>query len=145
VPTRQAEIEKLAALALAPLVEVAWADGHITPAERAGVIEAARSIGLDQNTEFCRTTLRRWLHEPPPTEALEQWRRLLVPTLAASESRLARMSERRLVDEALKIAKMDERPFDAGSSVDANDAITDGERRVLEDLAAALEQLQHDD
>lgn len=145
MPTRQAEIEKLAALALAPLVEVAWADGHITPAERAGVIEAARSIGLDQNTEFCRTTLRRWLHEPPPTEALEQWRRLLVPTLAASESRLARMSERRLVDEALKIAKMDERPFDAGSSVDANDAITDGERRVLEDLAAALEQLQHDD
>ena len=145
MPTRQAEIEKLAALALAPLVEVAWADGHITPAERAGVLEAAKSIGVDQQSEFCRTTLRRWLSQPPPTEALEQWRRLLVPTLAASESRIARKSERRLVDEALRIAKMDERPFDVGSFVDPNAAITDAERQILEELSAALAGLVTDD
>jgi hypothetical protein len=141
VPTRQEEIERLAALALAPLVEVAWADGRITPAERAGVLEAAKRIGLDQNSDFCRSTLRRWLQRPPPTEALEEWRRLLVPTLAASESRLARMSERRLVDEATRIAKMDQRPFDTGSFVDASVAITKEERRVLEELAAAIETL----
>jgi hypothetical protein len=145
VPTRQAEIEKLAALALAPLVEVAWADGQVTPAERAGVLDAAKRIGLDQNSEFCRSTLRRWLQRPPPTEALERWRQLLASTLAASESRLARMSERRLFEEASRIAKMDHRPFDTGSTVDPDTAITEEERRVLEDLAAALAGLEADD
>ena len=43
--TRQEEIEKIAALVLGPLVEVAWADGHVTPGERAGVLEAARFWG----------------------------------------------------------------------------------------------------
>ena len=89
MPTRQEEIEKLAALALAPLVEVAWADGAVTPAERQGVMEAARQLGIDQHSEFCRSTLRRWLHEAPPTEALRQWRELLGPTLAESSARAA--------------------------------------------------------
>lgn len=141
VPTRQEDIERLAALALAPLVEVAWADGVVTPAERQGVLEAARAIGVDQNSEFCRSTLRRWLHSPPPTEALAEWRRLLAPTLAASLARAARKSESRLLDEAMKIAKMDERPFDPGSSVDARAGITDAEQRILDELAAALRDL----
>ena len=143
--TRQEEIEKIAALALGPLVEVAWADGHVTPGERAGVLEAARSLGLDQRSEFCRSTLKRWLTERPPTEALQEWRRLLAPTLAASGSRPARKVERRLLEEATTIAKMDERPFDEGASVDANMGITPEERAVLDELASALERLGSED
>lgn len=139
--TRQEEIEKIAALALGPLVEVAWADGHVTPGERAGVLEAARSLGLDQRSEFCRSTLRRWLTEPPPTEALVEWRRLLASTLAGSDTRPARKSERRLLDEAITIAKMDERPFDEGASVSAGAGITAEEQAVLDELAAALQKL----
>ena len=144
MPTRQEEIEKLAALALAPLVEVAWADGAVTPAERQGVLEAARQLGIDQHSEFCRSTLRRWLHEAPPTEALEEWRRLLAPTLADSDARAARKSERRLLDEARRIAKMDERPFAEGASVDARAGITDTEQRVLDELARALSEVGDD-
>ena len=143
--TRQEEIEKIAALALSPLIEVAWADGHVTPGERAGVLEAARALGLDQRSEFCRSTLRRWLTERPPTEALEQWRRLLAPTLAASGSRPARKTERRLLEEAKTIAKMDERPFDEGASLTSNTGITAEEQAVLDELAAALENLSSDD
>ena len=139
--TRQEEIEKIAALALGPLVEVAWADGHVTPGERAGVLEAARSLGLDQRSEFCRSTLRRWLTEPPPTEALVEWRRLLASTLAGSDTRPARKSERQLLDEAITIAKMDERPFDEGASVSAGAGITAEEQAVLDELAAALQKL----
>ncbi len=142
MPTRQEEIEKIAALALSPLIEVAWADGHVTPGERAGVLEAARAWGLDQRSEFCRSTLQRWLTEPPPTEALMEWRRLLGPTLAASGSRPARKSERRLLDAALGIAKMDERPFDEGASVSAGAGITEAEQSVLDALAIALEGLE---
>lgn len=138
MPTRQEEIEKLAALALAPLVEVAWADGAVTPAERQGVLEAARLFGLDQHTEFCRSTLRRWLHEAPPTEALQEWRRLLATTLERSSARAARKSGESLLGEARRIAKMDERPFEEGASVDARAGITDEEQRVLDELARAL-------
>ncbi len=141
MPTRREEIEKLAALALAPLVEVAWADGHVTPAERQGVLEAAKLIGVDQHSEFCRSTLRRWLHEAPPTEALDAWRRLLAPTLADSESRSARKSQDRLLSEARKIAKMDERPFEEGASLDARAGITQSEQSVLDELASALDNL----
>lgn len=139
--TRQEEIEKIAALALGSLVEVAWADGHVTPGERAGVHEAARALGLDQRSEFCRSTLKRWLTERPPTEALQEWRRLLAPTLAESGSRPARKVERRLLEEATTIAKMDERPFDEGASVSAAVGITEEEQEVLDELAAALARL----
>ena len=138
--TRQEEIEKIAALALGSLVEVAWADGHVTPGERAGVLEAARALGLDQRSEFCRSTLKRWLTERPPTEALQEWRLLLAPTLTESGSRPARKVERRLLEEATTIAKMDERPFDEGASVSASVGITEEEQEVLDELAAALER-----
>lgn len=141
MPTRQEEIERLAALALAPLVEVAWADGAVTEAERQGVLEAAKAIGVEQHGEFARTTLRRWLHERPPTEALEAWRALLAPTLSESEARSARKTERKLLGEAHRIAKMDERPFEVGASIDAKAGITADEQRVLDELAAALEKL----
>ena len=139
--TRQEEIEKIAALALGSLVEIAWADGHVTPGERKGVYEAARALGLDQRSEFCRSTLKRWLTERPPTEALQEWRRLLAPTLTESGSRPARKVERRLLEEATTIAKMDERPFDEGASVSAGIGITKEEQEVLDELAAALERL----
>ena len=141
MPTRQEEIERIAALALAPLVEVAWADGAVTEGERQGVIEAARAMGIERNSEFVRTTLLRWLHESPPTEALEAWRRLLAPTLADTSSRAARESESKLLEEARRIAKMDERPMDIGASIDPSAGITADEQRVLDELAAALATL----
>jgi hypothetical protein len=142
MPTDQDEIEKIAALALAPLVEVAWADGHVTPAEREGVLEAARALGLGQRSEFCRSTLRRWLSEAPPTEALEQWRRQLAPALAESTSRPARKARSRLLSEAVKVAKMDGLAFEQGPAANARAGITEEEQRVLDELAAALEGIE---
>ena len=135
---RQEEIERIAALALASLVEVAWADGQVTPAERAAVLEASRLLGLRQRSEFCRTTLYRWLEDPPPTEALEQWRQLLAPTLAEAATRPGRKVASRLLREATKVAKMDARPMDVGASIDPRAGITYEEQRVLDDLATAL-------
>lgn len=135
---REEELQKLAALTLAPLVEIAWADGHVTAGERAGVMQAAEAMGLGQHTDFCRTTLMRWLHEPPPTEALERWRKKLAPTLAEGLTRAARRSGPRIREEARKIAKMDERSFIDGTSLEPDAGITPEEQRVLDDLDAAL-------
>ncbi len=136
--TKREEIERLAGQALAPLVEVAWADGRVTAAERQAVLDAARAFGLHQSTDFCRSTLLRWLHEEPPSEALEAWRELLAPTLVEAESRPARQSERRLLDAAHRVAKMDERSFVEGKPFDCRSGITDAEQRVLDELASAL-------
>lgn len=142
MPTRQEEIERIAALTLAPLVEVAWADGHVTPAEREGVLEAAKSLGLEQRSEFCRSTLRRWLSDAPPTEALAQWRRLLAPALSESASRPALKAKNRLLSEAVNVAKMDGLDFVEGPAVDARAGITDEEQRVLDELSAALASVE---
>lgn len=142
---RQEEIDEIAALAMAPLVEVAWADGNITPGERAAVLEAAKTLGLDQRSEFCRSTLKRWLFERPPAEAFVRWRQSLASALASGETRPSRKISRRLVSEAQRIAKMDERPFEEGSSVDARAGITAEERSVLDDLSAVLEGVHRDD
>ena len=139
MPTDQEEMERLAELALAPLVEVAWADGHITPAEREGVLVAAKSLGFGQRSEFCRSTLKRWLHERPPTEALEAWRRLLAPMLTESTSRPALKARNRLQREAMMIAKMDGLAFEEGASADSRAGITEEEQRVLNDLATVLD------
>jgi len=148
LPSHQEEIEKLAALALAPLVEIAWADGHVTDGERQGVLEAAKALGLGQYTEFCRSTLRRWLTEAPPTEALSEWRRALASTLAESEGRTARTNERGLLEQALRVARMDERSFlDAGDGIklDPQRGVVPEERRILEELQAALASIRHED
>ncbi|MFP6655236.1 MAG: hypothetical protein VCB25_06390 [Myxococcota bacterium] len=142
MPTHQDELEKIAALVLAPLVEVAWADGHVTPAEREAVFEAARALGLGHRSEFCRSTLRRWLNQPPPKQALEQWRQSLAPTLAASVSRPALKARNRLLNEAIKIAKMDGLDFEQGPSIDPRAGITDTEQRVLNELTAVLESVE---
>ena len=132
------EIERLAALALAPLIEVAWADGRVTPAERKAVVDAAKAMGLG-NREFCQTTLARWLHERPPTAALERWRQLLAPTLARNAGRASRQSQRHLLKAAEDVARMDQ----AGFGID--DGVTPEERRVLEELAKALASLPYRD
>jgi hypothetical protein len=123
--------EIIAVIALTPLVEVAWADGKVTAAERRSVLDAAASFGLAQR-DFCQTTLARWLTAPPPTEALQEWRRVLGPTLAATEGRSARATERELLAAAHSVARMDELPLDIGSG------LTEPEAEVLRDLSLAL-------
>lgn len=135
---RQQEIDEIAALAMGPLVELAWADGHVTPGEHTAVLEAARIFGLDQRSEFCRSTLKRWLHSKPEPETLDRWRVELAPALSSAATRSARKIARRLLTEAERIAKMDERPFEEGASVDPAAGITEEERRILDDLAATL-------
>lgn len=122
-------------------MEIAWADGRVTDAERRAVLEAARLLGLRQSTDFCRSTLLRWLHEEPPSEALRAWRQLLAPTLSDAESRSARKSERALLDQAYRIAKMDERSSVEGESFDARSGITEEEQRVIDELREVLQKV----
>lgn len=63
-------------LPLVPLVQVAWAEGGVTPAERALIVKLARSRGIAESTEADRQ-LAAWLDENPGVEVFERAMRLV--------------------------------------------------------------------
>lgn len=76
--------ETLAALALIPLVAVAWADGTVEDRERKAVMEGARASGINEGG-ISHALLEHWLGERPGPDLLETWKgytRALVATLS---------------------------------------------------------------
>jgi hypothetical protein len=63
----------LAALALIPLVAVAWADGRIDKEERAAVLSAAEGAGLHKDNANYQL-LEQWLAAPPPLDMVIKWK-----------------------------------------------------------------------
>lgn len=68
----------LAALALVPLVEVAWASGAVEAEERKLVMQAAKDAGLDAQSQ---ELLSSWLSHAPDRALVNAWRSY-VATLA---------------------------------------------------------------
>ena len=62
----------LAALALIPLVQTAWADGSMKDAERDAVLGAACGQGLDRKSHSYEL-LDAWLSNPPPADLYDAW------------------------------------------------------------------------
>ncbi len=61
-----------AAIALVPLIEVAWADGKLDEAERAAVLKAAIEEGVDPDGP-AHTLLDTWLASRPGPELRAAW------------------------------------------------------------------------
>lgn len=62
----------VAALALVPLVEVAWADGDLAPEERASVLRASEEQGIHVGTRAHRL-LATWLEHRPSDDLFAAW------------------------------------------------------------------------
>lgn len=62
----------VAALALVPLVEVAWADGELAPEERASVLRASAEQGIDPGTR-AHQLLAGWMEHRPSPGLFEAW------------------------------------------------------------------------
>jgi hypothetical protein len=93
----------VAALSLAPLVLVAWADGQVDAREREAVHAAASEIGVDEKGAG-RQLLDRWLATRPPQHLISAW----TDYIHAISSRLGEAEKRRLkadlLDRAHKVA-----------------------------------------
>ncbi len=66
------EAETLAALAIVPLVVVAWADGKLDRDERDAVLEAARGAGVGEDS-VAYALLEGWLAYRPGGELFDAW------------------------------------------------------------------------
>jgi hypothetical protein len=62
----------VAALALVPLIEVAWADGELAPEERASVLRASEEQGIRAGTRAHRL-LATWLEHRPSQDLFGAW------------------------------------------------------------------------
>jgi hypothetical protein len=65
--------EMLVAFKLYPLVEIAWADGHVDRDERNAVIDAAIKSGVPRDAETIKH-LNDWLSRGPTDEMRKVWR-----------------------------------------------------------------------
>jgi hypothetical protein len=68
----QVRPETVAALALVPLIEVAWADGNLDEKERMAVLQATDHLGsTDSNAD--RVLLEEWLKQKPDPKLMDAW------------------------------------------------------------------------
>ncbi len=71
------EADTWAAVSIAPMVEVAWADGKIDDAERRAVLSAAEGNGIaSDNPVFA--LLENWLKQRPDGRLIEVWEAFIV-------------------------------------------------------------------
>ncbi|MCH8819815.1 MAG: hypothetical protein IIB03_05780 [Acidobacteria bacterium] len=66
------DAQTLAALALVPLIEVAWADGYLDEKEKQAVLEAAHASGFEKG-QVAYEVLESWLTQQPKPKLLETW------------------------------------------------------------------------
>jgi len=68
----QVRPETIAALALIPLIEVAWADGKIDEKERNAILKATETVGF-AGRDIDRVLLEEWLDKRPDPILLNAW------------------------------------------------------------------------
>jgi hypothetical protein len=70
-------------LPFVPLIEVAWAEGGVTPAERELIVKLARTRGIDDNSAADRR-LNEWLSSRPDAIVFAKAGRLIAAVLDSS-------------------------------------------------------------
>ena len=119
-------------LCVVPLVQVAWADGWVTHAERHHVLAIARLHGVEENT-VASHQLEAWLEWPPSEEFFQgSWR-----AIRAALDSLPQDERKTRQDALIGDCK------DVASATWHLGKIGAAERKVLEEIQKQLEPHQH--
>lgn len=124
--------DTLAALSLAPLVAVAWADGEIDAKERAAVLSRAVEAGLGAQ-DPCYAMLDQWLGTRPPPSLIASWKAYIASVSATlgPEARQALKSD--ILGRARAVAEAA-----GGGILGLGRKASAAEERVLHELSEAL-------
>lgn len=125
------DAETLAALAMAPLVAVAWADGEVAERERAAILEVAEARGVRAGTP-ARELLDSWLSAQFSPKLFDAW----VAYMRASCAELGPDERAALKSQHLEGAR--DVAAAAGGVLGVR-SISREERSVLERLEAAFQ------
>jgi len=124
--------DTLTALSLVPLVEVAWADGKVDPAERQTIMAAAEAMGL-QNGGTGYRLIENALSMRPAARLREMWEqyiRAMCKSMSAEE-RAGLKNE--LLQRARQVAEA------AGGFLGVGPKTSAREKALLDELAHAFE------
>jgi hypothetical protein len=124
-------VERL--LHLVPLVQVAWAEGHVTKRERERILEVAGLRGVAEGTP-AHQQLTAWLDRRPSDEFFEKTLRIIRHLMQAMFPRERAASRNNLVSYCLSVAAA------SGGLLGLGNKVSDKEQEVLERIAAELER-----
>lgn len=129
--------ETISLLHVVPLVQMAWAEGHVTIRERALIIEAARARGIELDSPADRM-LAGWLAERPSDELFNTTLRAIQAMLASRPEAEREASEKDLLSYLTSIAS-------ASGGVLGWGTVSNEERAVLTRITQELEKTHRSD
>lgn len=124
------EATTLAALALVPAVYVAWADHHVTDAERKAVLDAAEQRGIASDSVASKL-LQSWLEHPPKKDLWQAWKQCAADVGKGLPQETSELLFKDVTEIAETVAK-------ASGGVLGIGKISSNERAVLDDIKATL-------
>lgn len=122
--------DTMAAIALVPLVHVAWSDGELEPKERDAILQAAEHKGINADTP-ARELLDKWLESDPGDELFAAWS----DYVGGLEEHLEPDQVVELRDQVVEFAREVARA--AGGFLGFG-SVSDSETRALEEISAAF-------
>lgn len=122
--------DTLAVLPLVPIVQMAWAEGGITPAERTLLVQLARDRNITEGSEADRL-LADWMSRKPSSEVFSRATRLIRAMLETGTPDSTSLSADDLIKYCESIAAASGGIFGIGS-------ISGEERATLARIAAEL-------
>lgn len=124
--------DTISLLHVVPLVQMAWAEGHVSMRERDLILEAARARGIESGTAADRL-LQQWLTARPSDELFTTTLRAIAAMLQSRPDAEREASQKDLVSYLSSIAS-------ASGGVLGWGAVSDEERAVLARVTQELEK-----
>jgi hypothetical protein len=125
--------EALAAIAVVPLVAVAWADGAVQEKERAAIIQAAKATGINsQDGRY--PILEHWLSQKPGPEVMDAWKLYIAALCKQLDAKEVEELKSDLLNRAETVAEA------AGGILGVTSKISSTEREMLKALQQAFER-----
>lgn len=124
--------DTLEAMAMVPLLFVAWADGRVDRQERAKILEAAKQAGVEPDSS-AHQVLDGWLESPPDAQLLDTWADYIGAIAACLPAQVRSALRHEVLRVAHGVADASGGFFRMGNRVSAS------EQRALDRIEAAFE------
>jgi len=124
-------VATLNAISLIPLVEVAWADGHMDPNEREAILKAAQENNIEKGSDSYNL-LSDWLVKRPDDRLFEVWEEYIGGFCVEIKPENRSCLQIGIIEKARKVADA------AGGFMGLPSKISRAEEKVLERLEAAF-------
>ena len=128
----EAGVQVLTAMALLPMVEVAWCDGDVSPQERDAILKAAVDMEITADSPVYQL-LKSWLENRPPMGTLVAWKNYVRAICDTLEPATIFKLKQGTIGRAEKVAQA------AGGILGMGNKVSAAERKCLDDLAKAFE------